>query len=87
MTVQEMRKLFFLKKCYARLVKVATRQRICIWRWTMLKSKIYYIANILYGILIFSIGLESKVVIFTSLMSIVIVVFSIIGLIKLKQKE
>lgn len=53
----------------------------------MSKSKIYYIANILYGILIFSIGLESKVVIFTSLMSIVIVVFSIIGLITSKQKE
>ncbi|CYY89698.1 TPA: hypothetical protein ACGO7F_001982 [Streptococcus suis] len=53
----------------------------------MVKSKIYFIANTLYGVLIFFIGLESELIIFTSLISIVIVVFSIIGFIKSKQEE
>lgn len=52
-----------------------------------MKSKIYYISNIFYGILLFSIGLTSKVFIFISLMSITLITLSIIGLLKTKNKK
>ena len=52
-----------------------------------MKSKIYYISNIFYGILLFSIGLTSKVFIFSSLMSITLITLSIIGLLKTKNKK
>ena len=52
-----------------------------------IKNKIYYISNIFYGILLFSIGLTSKVFIFSSLMSITLITLSIIGLLKTKNKK
>ena len=52
-----------------------------------MKSKIYYISNIFYGILLFSIGLKSKVFIFSSLMSIILITLSVIGLLKSKNKK
>ena len=54
-----------------------------------MKNKIYYISNIFYGILLFSIGLTSKVFIFSSLMSITLtlITLSIIGLLKTKNKK
>ena len=47
-----------------------------------MKNKIYYVSNIFYGILLFSIGLTSKVFIFSSLITL-----SIIGLLKTKNKK
>ncbi len=52
-----------------------------------MKNKIYYISNIFYGILLFSIGLKSKVFIFSSSMSITLITLSIIGLLKTKNKK
>ena len=52
-----------------------------------MKNKIYYISNIFYGILLFSIGLTSKVFVFTSLTSIPMITLSIIGLFKIKRKD
>ena len=52
-----------------------------------MKNRIYFLSNILFGTLIFLIGLESNLVVLTSIISLILIILSTIGFVKTKDKE